>query len=95
MSLWTVSYLALILFFTTATSVTSANNPLSPQKPCVEQGFIAHPEKGQNRVEFFFLKPTTEGPFPILFLPVANHPKGASVLVEFGYLDLSAKELLA
>lgn len=68
-----------VLTFVLAFGGVSANH--------VESRFIAHPEKAQHRVEYFFQKPLGEGPFPIMFLPVANHPKGALALVEFGYLD--------
>src|ERR1700722_8126999 len=61
----------------------------------VQRGFIAQTGASQQQVEFFFLKPKGEGPFPVIFLPVANHQLGARALVDFGYLSRFAAEGMA
>jgi len=76
-------FLFFIIFFS-FTTIIQAN---SQQLPQVEKKIIVITEKPNTQIESFFLKPEGEGPFPIVFLPVANHPKGAKALVDFGYLD--------
>lgn len=57
---------------------------------------ILNPEKKENEIEFFSLKPPGDGPFPIVFLLHGYQPSenslGGKQLVEYGYLDRFAKE---
>jgi hypothetical protein len=61
-----------------------------------EKGIILNPDKKENEIEFFMLKPEGGGPFPIIFLldgyqpPESSH--GGKQLAEYGYLDRFAKE---
>ncbi len=62
----------------------------------IQKGVIPNPEKKENEIEFFSLKPTGDGPFPIVFLLHGYQPPenslGGKQLVEYGYLERFAKE---
>lgn len=62
----------------------------------IQKGMIPNPEKKENEIEFFSLKPEGDGPFPIVFLLHGYQPPeislGGKQLLEYGYLDRFAKE---
>ncbi len=66
------------------------------QKEHIQKELIPNPEKKENKIEFFSLKPTGNGPFPIIFLLHGYQPPenslGGKQLVEYGYLDRFVKE---
>lgn len=57
----------------------------------IEQQIIPNPNKSEEKIEFFILKPAHEGPFPVIFLLHGYQPpensNGGKQLVEFGYLQ--------
>ncbi len=83
--------LAISLFCVLFVSCVEGREPPFPYSE-VEGGFVTQTGDPQKLVEFFFLKPHGKGPFPVIFLPVANHDLGAKALVDFGYLTRFASE---
>lgn len=62
----------------------------------IQKEMILNPEKKENEIEFFMLKPRGDGPFPVVFLlhgyqPIENS-LGGKQLLEYGYLERFAKE---
>lgn len=57
----------------------------------IERGIVSNPHKKSNQLEFYMLKPSGEGPFPIMFLLHGYQPSDSSVggkqLVDYGYLE--------
>ena len=83
-----IVFLVITLFFCTLNATES-----------VQRELITHPEAAQNRIEFYFLKPDGEGPFPVLFLLAGYQPEGESPggkqLVDLFYLNRLANEGIA
>ena len=61
------------------------------QKYAVEKQVISNPNKIEDEIEFFILRPMGEGPFPVIFLLHGYQPpensSGGNQLVEYGYLE--------
>jgi hypothetical protein len=60
----------------------------------IEESFIINPHT-HEKIEFFFLKPSNEGPHPVIFIIHGDQPnpsKGGKQLVEAGYLQKFTNE---
>jgi dipeptidyl aminopeptidase/acylaminoacyl peptidase len=66
---------------------------------CAEQIFISHPDQPEKQIEFFFLKPEGDGPFPLLLLLHGYQPlessSGGKQLVDFFYSERFKKNGIA
>lgn len=89
----------LVLIVITLQGALIANEREMQRKQTFERGVIAHPDQSENRIEFFYLLPNKEGPFPVLFLLTGWQPeensKGGKELAEFGYLHRLTAEGIA
>jgi dienelactone hydrolase len=87
-----VLFLCVLLFYNSC-CVADTN---THQNKSVEQSVIVNPEKPENKIEFFMLKPSGEGPFPAVFLlhgfQSPENSLGGKQLLEYRYLERFAKE---
>lgn len=70
---------------------SNTGQPILNQSPRIEEGFIIHPDTTHEKIEYFLLKPTGEGPFPVIYIihgSQADIPgTGAKQIVDSGYLQ--------
>ncbi|MBS3903831.1 MAG: hypothetical protein KGZ39_00710 [Simkania sp.] len=92
-----LTYIALVASchaLDTNTSACASSNIIQ-----AEQHFIFDPlNQVDNRIEFFTMKPSGEGPFPVMFLlhgHQAEPSKGGKELIDFHWGDPFVKEGIA